>query len=175
MNFFDLKHRRWHVRLCVFGLALGVPGELSVIAIHYSIDHQINYSWAAAESLHQITSFVLCLGYVGALTLIVQAGLLRRLTYAFSCVGRTALSNYLLQTIVATYLMYWWGLGWFNEVSRPQQLALVVGIYAVQMVLSVLWLRVFTIGPFEWLWRSLTYLKPQPVLRRRATTSPTAA
>jgi uncharacterized protein len=174
LNFFDLKHRLWHVRFCLFGLALGIPGELSVIAIHYSIDHQINYGWAAAESLHQITSFFLCLGYVGALTLIVQAGALRWLTYAFSCVGRTALSNYLLQTIVATYIMYWWGLGLFNDVGRPTQLAMVVGIYAVQLVLSVLYLRVFRIGPFEWLWRSLTYLKLQPILRQKESVPPTA-
>ncbi|MCH8825076.1 MAG: DUF418 domain-containing protein [Planctomycetes bacterium] len=172
LNFFDQKHKRWHVRLCVFGTIIGVLGELSVIAILYLTEHKINYGWAAAESLHQITSFFLCFGYIGAITLLVQAGLLRWLTYAMSCVGRTALSNYLLQTIVATYIMYWWGLGMFNDVSRPQQMAIVVGVYCCQLVLSVLYLQVFSIGPFEWLWRSLTYLKFQPILRRASTTTP---
>ncbi|MCH8343427.1 MAG: DUF418 domain-containing protein [Planctomycetes bacterium] len=175
LNFFAAERRRWHWAFCILGLTIGVPGELWLVWSYYHSGYELGWTQAGAEVIHNISSLALCLGYVGALTLIVQAGLLRWLTYAFSCVGRTALSNYLLQTIIATYLMYWWGLGWFNEVSRPQQLALVVGIYAVQMVLSVLWLRVFTIGPFEWLWRSLTYLKPQPVLRRRETTSPMAA
>ncbi len=175
LNFFSAERRRWHWAFCISGLLIGVPGELWLVWSYYHSGYELGWTQAGAEVIHNISSLALCLGYVGAITLIVRAGLLRWLTYAFSCVGRTALSNYLLQTIIATYLMYWWGLGWFNEVSRPQQLALVVGIYAAQMVLSVLWLRVFTIGPFEWLWRSLTYLKAQPVLRRRAMTSPTAA
>ena len=175
LGFFRAEKKAWHIGACLCGLLVGVPGELLLVWSYHSADYQVGWWQVGAETLHQVSSLALCFGYVGALTLIVSSGVLRQLTYALSCVGRTALSNYLLQTLIATTLMYWWGLGWFNEVSRPQQLALVVGIYAVQMVLSVLWLRVFTIGPFEWLWRSLTYLKPQPVLRRRATTSPTAS
>ena len=79
--------------------------------------------------------------------------------------GRLALSNYLTQTIVATTLMYWYGLGWFNELSRPRRMLLVVGVYVVQIMVSLLWIRVFRFGPFEWLWRSLTYMRPQPLLR----------
>ncbi|MHC4770149.1 MAG: DUF418 domain-containing protein [Planctomycetota bacterium] len=51
--------------------------------------------------------------------------------------------------------------------SRPQQIALVLIIFAGQVLGSVVWLRIFSIGPFEWLWRSLTYLRPQPMRRRR--------
>ena len=165
LGFFKPENRRWHLRFCLWGLAIGIPGELSVVGIYHATGYGINWGMAIAEALHQITSLFLCLGYVGAITLIVNAGLLKWLTYAMSCVGRTALSNYLLQTIVATYIMYWWGLGLFNEFTRPQQLLLVVSVYAAQLVLSVLWLRVFRIGPFEWLWRSLTYWKTQPIIR----------
>jgi uncharacterized protein len=63
--------------------------------------------------------------------------------------------------------MYWWGFAWFADVSRPQQIALVLIIFAGQVLGSVVWLRIFSIGPFEWLWRSLTYLRPQPMRRRR--------
>ena len=108
----------------------------------------------------------MCLGLVGAAGLIVTAGVMRRAVSAVSAVGRLALSNYLLQTVVTTFLMYWWGLGWFGDLTRPWQFALVLAIYGLQIPLSVLWLRVFTIGPMEWIWRSLTYLKPQPMRRR---------
>ncbi len=165
LGFFKPQNRRWHVRFCVWGLALGLPGEFAVIGIYHATGYGINWGMATAEVWHQIASLALCLGYVGAITLVVNAGLLKWLTYAMSCVGRTALSNYLLQTIVATYIMYWWGFGLFNEFTRPQQLLLVVGVYASQLVLSVLYLRVFRIGPFEWLWRSLTYWKAQPIIR----------
>ena len=95
----------------------------------------------------------------------VHSGALRAAVDVIAAVGRLALSNYLLQTVVSTGLMYWWGLGWFGEVSRPQLIGLVLAIYAAQVMVSTLWLRVFRIGPAEWLWRSLTYRKPQPLMR----------
>ena len=173
LDFFNERRRAWHWAFCIVGLAVGVAGELLLVWSYHASNYQVGWTQAGAEVLHTISSFALCLGYVGTIILIVRSGLLNWLTYAFSCVGRTALSNYLLQTIVATYIMYWWGLGLFNDVSRPQQLAMVVGIYMAQLVLSVLYLRVFRIGPFEWLWRSLTYLKLQPILRQTESTSPT--
>ena len=63
--------------------------------------------------------------------------------------------------------MYWWGLAWFGDVTRVQQIGLVLLIYAAQLVASVIYLRLFTIGPVEWIWRTLTYMRPQPILRRR--------
>ena len=172
LNFFSAQRRRWHWAFCVLGLTIGLAGEFFLVWSYHHSNYQLGWTQGGAEVFHNISSFALCLGYVGAITLIVRSGLLKWLTYAFSCVGRTALTNYLLQTIVATYIMYWWGFGLFNNVSRPQQLAMVLGIYAAQLVLSVLYLRVFRIGPFEWLWRSLTYLKLQPILRRTSTTVP---
>jgi uncharacterized protein len=74
----------------------------------------------------------------------------------------------LLETIIATTIMYWWGLGWFNDVTRPAQIGLAVAIYAGLMVFSVLWMRWMAMGPFEWLWRSLTYARVQRLARRRA-------
>jgi uncharacterized protein len=46
-----------------------------------------------------------------------------------------------------------------------QRIGIVFAVYLLQLLLSVLWLRVFRFGPMEWLWRSLTYLRPQPLLR----------
>ena len=165
LNFFDRSRRRIHAVFAAAGLLIGLSGESFLVAAYHATEYQINWTTGLAEFVHNVSSLALCLGYVGAITLIVNAGLLKWLTYAMSCVGRTALSNYLLQTIVATYIMYWWGLGLFNEFTRPQQLLLVVSVYAAQLVLSVLYLRVFRIGPFEWLWRSLTYWKTQPIIR----------
>ena len=106
------------------------------------------------------------LGWIGLVMLVCRRQSLRRWTRPLAAVGRTALSNYLLQTVVATFLMYSWGLGYFGDVPRPWQIALVLAIYALQIPLSILWLRFFTIGPMEWIWRSLTYRKRQPMRRR---------
>jgi len=174
IDFFNRTNRRWHMLALSIGLVVGLPGEIFLVWSYLHSEYSFGWLQAGAEMVHTTSSICLTFGYIGALTLIVHAGALRWLTYALSCVGRTALSNYLLQTIVATYIMYWWGLGFFNEVNRPQQYAIVLAIYCCQLVLSVLYLRVFRIGPFEWLWRSLTYLKLQPIFREKEATTATA-
>jgi uncharacterized protein len=90
-------------------------------------------------------------------------GGLPRLQHAFSAVGRTALTNYLLQTLIATTIFYGHGLGWFGSVERTAQLAIVFAIWALQLVVSPIWLRYFRFGPAEWAWRSLTYWRRQPL------------
>jgi len=84
---------------------------------------------------------------------------------ALSAVGRTALSNYLFQTVLATSVFYGHGLGLFGSLTRVELMSVVVAIWAVQVPLSVLWLRYFRFGPVEWVWRTLTYGSRQPLRR----------
>jgi uncharacterized protein len=84
---------------------------------------------------------------------------------ALSAVGRTALSNYLFQTVLATSVFYGHGLGLFGSLTRVELMGVVVAIWAVQIPLSVLWLRYFRFGPVEWVWRTLTYGSRQPLRR----------
>ena len=166
LGVFGSGRSRWHARLFVLGFAVGLPLELANtwLMFHGMGGDRLDLAMIGA-ACHEAGSVSLCLGLVGAAGLIVTTGVLRRTVSAVSAVGRLALSNYLLQTVVTTFLMYWWGLGWFGDLTRPSQIALVLAIYGLQIPLSVLWLRVFTIGPMEWIWRSLTYLKPQPMRR----------
>jgi uncharacterized protein len=76
-----------------------------------------------------------------------------------------ALTNYLMQSVIATTIFYYYGLGLFGQTTEVQRIGIVFAVYLLQLLLSVLWLRVFRFGPMEWLWRSLTYLRPQPLLR----------
>jgi uncharacterized protein len=76
-----------------------------------------------------------------------------------------ALSNYLMQSLICTTIFYSYGLGLFGSVGRATGLGLAVGIYAAQVAFSVWWLNRFQFGPMEWLWRSLTYGKRQPLRR----------
>ena len=83
-----------------------------------------------------------------------------------AAVGRTALTNYLAQTLLATFIFYGHGLGLFGSVTRAQQLLVVLGIWTIELIISPLWLRYFRFGPVEWLWRSLTYWRVQPMRRQ---------
>ncbi|MCC4587796.1 DUF418 domain-containing protein [Xanthomonas sp. NCPPB 1067] len=81
--------------------------------------------------------------------------------------GRMALSNYLLQSLLCTWIFYGYGLGWFERLPRVWQLPFAAGLFALQVVVSQWWLRGFRFGPVEWLWRSATYLRVPPMWRGR--------
>ena len=102
---------------------------------------------------------ILCLGYASALTLAVLKNPRRKIYGYFSKVGRMALTNYLIQSFVLTFLAYGWGLGLALKFNGFQVLAISLVLYVAQVLLSGLWLRKFKYGPLEWVWRCITYWK----------------
>jgi uncharacterized protein len=80
-----------------------------------------------------------------------------------AAVGRTALSNYLLQTLIATSIFYGYGLGLYGQIGPAVGILLTLAIFGLQIPLSNLWVKRFRFGPAEWLWRTLTYGKLQPL------------
>jgi uncharacterized protein len=111
---------------------------------------------------------------VGLVMLIYRAGVLSWLTRAFAAVGQMAFTNYLLHTIICTTIFYGHGLGLFGQLERTGQITLVAAVWVFQLILSPLWLRRFRFGPFEWLWRSLTYGQ-RPLFRRYPARAPSPA
>jgi uncharacterized protein len=72
--------------------------------------------------------------------------------------GRMPLTNYLMQTLISTFIFYGWGLGLWGKVGTALDVVLAVGIYfLIQVPLSYFWLRRFAMGPMEYVWRLLTY------------------
>jgi uncharacterized protein len=68
------------------------------------------------------------------------------------------LTNYLLQTALASFVFYGWGLGWWNSVGPAIEMLLAIALFvAVQLPLSSAWLARFRLGPLEWAWRRFTY------------------
>jgi uncharacterized protein len=104
------------------------------------------------------------LGHIGVVMLVYKSGRLAWLTRRLAAVGQMALSNYFMQTLVCCLLFNGYGLGWYGHLQRYQLLGVVFAVWAVQLALSPVWLRFFRFGPMEWLWRSLTYWKRQPML-----------
>ncbi len=161
---FEERNTHWHRRLAALGLLVGVPAGLL-----FAFMPLVAPAWAymlAANILVMVGGPILSLGYLGAMTLLVRSGRARAVTGALAKVGRMALTNYLLQSIIATGIFYWWGLGLFGETTKTERVGIVLGLYTAQVAFSIAWLRFFRFGPMEWVWRSLTYLRPQPMLRR---------
>ena len=106
---------------------------------------------------------ILCLGYAAALTLDLLKNPTRRIYRYFSAVGRMALTNYLSQSIALTFISYGWGLGYALKLNGFQVMGIVCIIYFSQIVVNNIWLKNFTFGPLEWVWRCITYWKLLPI------------
>lgn len=102
-------------------------------------------------------SLLVAMAWVCGLVLLARHACRFWLTTSLAAVGRTALSNYLLQSAICTSIFYGHGLGWYGETPRTTQLALVIAIWCLQLVLAPVWLRHFRFGPVEWVWRRATY------------------
>jgi uncharacterized protein len=98
--------------------------------------------------------------YASTVALLWQKVQWRERLRPFAAVGRMALSNYLLQSLVCTTLYYSWGIGLYGRVGPLLGFVPTIAIYAAQVALSVWWLRHYATGPMEWLWRRLTYGSP---------------
>ncbi len=108
---------------------------------------------------------ILSLAYAGGVAIVCAKRGSWAIVRAFAAVGRTALTNYVGQSVLAGALLYGHGLGLYGGLSAIQCVGIALLIFIIQLLLSVGWLRFFQFGPLEWMWRTLSYGRIQPVLR----------
>jgi uncharacterized protein len=148
----------------IIGLIIGIPasiwlshlGGLSIFSSH------------STNGLMSVLAYTLCVfpmafAYVAAFTLLWHKA--PKVLAPFAAPGRMALTNYLTQTIIAITIFYGIGFGLGSKYSPLIFLPLAVAIITIQTVLSTLWLKRFSFGPVEWIWRCLTYGKRLPIKR----------
>jgi uncharacterized protein len=166
------RSRRFYIGLIVPALLVGLPMVLFGVHRHFEAEWDATYSFFTGSVFNYWGSILVSLGYVGAVMLVARAGALRGLTRRLAAVGRMALSMYLLQSIICTTLFYGHGFGLFGRVQRVGQIGIVAAIVILQLWLAPLWLDRFRFGPFEWMWRTLTYLRSQPMRLTRSGSAP---
>jgi uncharacterized protein len=110
-----------------------------------------------------VGSLFTSLAWTGVVMLVCQAQPGAALISRLAAVGQMALTNYILQTVLCTTLFYGHGFGLFGSVQRVGQIAIVLCVWTIELILSPCWLARFTAGPLEWVWRSLTYWRLQPL------------
>jgi len=145
-------------RLCVFGLLPGLLVTLGSAAV-LPLTHVPNVNDEAFQlqfSLHLLGALPLALGYLSLLVLAWQTAAGKACLSWLAPTGRMALTNYLLQSVVCSLFFYGYGLGHWG-MPRGQQALFCFALFAVQALLSAVWLRYFRFGPMEWVWRRLTY------------------
>ncbi|HEX4170524.1 MAG TPA: DUF418 domain-containing protein [Bryobacteraceae bacterium] len=122
------------------------------------------------NSTYHIAGEAGTIAIAATLLFVIKSGTVRSLLRPFAAVGQTALSNYLLTSFLCQMVFVFGPWKLYGELEYHQLLYVVFSVWAVNLLVSPLWLRVFEFGPCEWLWRSLTYWKLQPMRLRREET-----
>lgn len=155
-------------RLLTWGLIIGLPANAIYASLiwsdPYTTDGLVAIMGAFVAGL--IGQPALSMAYMSAIVLLTRREPWGQRLSVLAPVGQMALTNYLLQSLLCTLIFYGYGLGLFGQFSTVAGLVLAAAIFfLVQIPLSHWWLARFRYGPAEWLWRTLTYLRPQPMHR----------
>ncbi|NQZ86015.1 MAG: DUF418 domain-containing protein [Colwellia sp.] len=108
-------------------------------------------------------SILMAYSYMSLLIVFCRSSALMKLKSLFANVGKMALTNYLSHTLICGFIFYGWGLGYYGSFERSDMLLVVLGVWTFQLFFSSFWMARYQFGPFEWLWRSMTYGKRQPL------------
>jgi uncharacterized protein len=111
-----------------------------------------------------LTQLTGAIAITAVLLIVIKSGVFGIVLRPFAAVGQTALSNYLLTSIMCQTVFVWGPWKLYGKLEYYQLTYVVLAVWVVNLTVSTLWQRIFEFGPVEWLWRSLTYWKPQPWL-----------
>jgi len=164
------RSSRFYGGMVVFGYCTGVPFAVWSVIDMRAHDFDFVHTMSSGGHFNYAAGFLLCLGHIGLVMLACRAGLFPRLRLRLAAVGRMALTNYLMHTLICITIFYSHGFGLFGRLDRFPLMGVVLAIWIFQLAVCRPWLERFRFGPAEWLWRSLTYRKLQPFRREGETT-----
>ncbi len=159
------RSRKFYMRLMCVGFCVGLL--VNGVEVHraFSHDFALLSVFAQAQATYHMGRLGMAMGYLGLIMLLVDSAHWQGLRYRLAAVGRMALTNYLMHSLLCLFIFTGAGLALVGTLSRWQLYMVVLAIWLLQLWLSPWWLRRFRFGPLEWLWRGLTYSQ-WPTLRR---------
>jgi len=141
-------------KVTYWGIGIGLPLNILRAVLNFGpFESELMPLWSAI--LHAAGVTPLACGYAAGIALIVKVR--PRALAWFAPIGKTALSNYLLQTVISIFIFYGIGLGLTGKVSSSTVALIAIMVFLFQIVMSKLWLRYYAFGPIEWVWRRVTY------------------
>jgi uncharacterized protein len=158
---------RFYATLAAVALAIAVPVTALGLTGCVVTNWDNFWLWFLSDQIIYWFGIVMSLGWISIVMLACRRGCRSWLGHSLAAVGRLALTNYLLQSLLCTFLFYGHGLGLYGSVERTGQVAIVAGVWLLQLIISPLWLQYFRFGPAEWVWRILTYGYRQSVILGR--------
>lgn len=171
-------------KICAWCLPIGLAVNIYVATVNALVrpGHVSYWAWAAG-AIWLLGAHVLSAGYVTGLALLFLSEKRRRFLKPFAAVGRMALTDYLMQSVVMTLFFYHYTTGLYGRVGPAIGWGVTIVFFAAQIAFSNWWLSMYRFGPMEWLWRGMTYgtfpsmskdepgLAPAPALAVAAATT----
>lgn len=150
------KSKSFYTKFFIFTIIFGLG--ITIIGLYYNFYHKWSWEFSMFQGslFNYWGSLFLSFGYISLVMLFSQTENFHRTKKCFSSVGKLALTNYILQSLISTYIFYGHGLGYFGKLERSEQLYVVVLIWSFQIIFSLFWLKYFSKGPLEYIWRKLT-------------------
>lgn len=142
-----------------------IVGLLTGIALN-GIHHWLETSWLANLDF-VVGALGFSAAYVSGLCLLSLTDTGAKLLAPLGQTGRMALTNYVLQSVICSFLFNGYGLGLYERVGAAGLWGFTLAIFGFQVLLSNWWLTHFQFGPLEWVWRYLTYLQKPPFRRKK--------
>ena len=156
--------RRYLAIMLIAGYGVGLPVSLWEASTMIASDFD-PIQKTQAMLTYDIGRIAMATGHLSLILFFCQAGWGRWIKARLAAVGRMALTNYLAQSILSGFIFLSFGLGLYGQLNGYYLYFVVAAIWLIQITWSSIWLRHFRFGPFEWLWRSLSYGKRQPMRR----------
>ena len=158
------RSRDFYRKMMLVGYGLGIP--IVVFSAWNLAAHEWEeiYKFRIGDIPNYFGSILVAFGHIALVMTIIKSGAMSGLMQRFAAVGRMAFTNYLMHSIILTTIFYGYGFGLYGQVPRLWQMGFVLAVIGLQLWISPIWLRHYRFGPAEWLWRSLTYWKRQPML-----------
>ena len=155
------RYRRWALR----SAAIALPPLAFLAWWQASANFDAVRVFLAFLALSVPFDVLMAVGWAAAIIWWVKVGPMPALKARVAAAGRMAFTNYLATSVIMTSLFYGYGLGLFGEVSRAALWIFVLGMWGLILAWSKPWLDHFAYGPLEWLWRSLSRMRLQPMRR----------
>ena len=162
-----LKSKKFYLRGLLISWLIGFPIVIVGLVRNFDANWSFEYSMYFGSQYNYYGSLFVSFGYICLIMLFSQSKKGITIKKRVSAIGQMALTNYITQSVICVLIFYGVGFGLFGQVDRSTQILITFVIWIIQFGWSKAWLDRYQFGPLEWLWRSLTYGKIQPMKRRK--------
>jgi uncharacterized protein len=151
----------FYILMVLFGYGVGFL--VNFYEISSIIESDFSYlGFSKTNMTYDLGRVPVAMGHIGMIMMFSKIPILGWLKHSLAAVGKMALTNYMMHSVICMFVFTGVGFGLFGKLERFELLYVVFSIWIFQMILSPIWLKYFHFGPMEWVWRRLSYLQKPP-------------